>query len=62
MDVRELRELNKNAMRVFGEAVHQYPDVAQAVHLYFTQVVQCIVIEIKCIVDLYLVDICSIIF
>ena len=38
MDVRELREMNKNAMRVFGEVVHQYPDVAQAVTLYFTQV------------------------
>ena len=37
MNVRELRELNKNAMRVFGDVIHQYPDVSQAVQLYFNQ-------------------------
>lgn len=36
-EVRELRDLNKNAMKYFGEVIQQYPDVAQAVHLYFTQ-------------------------
>ena len=37
MNVRELRELNRNAMRVFGDVIHQYPDVSQAVTLYFHQ-------------------------
>ena len=37
-DVRELREMNKQASRMMGEVVGQHPDVAPSVHLYFTQV------------------------
>jgi hypothetical protein len=37
-DVRELREMNKQGQRMIGEVVHQYPEISQAVHLYFTQV------------------------
>ena len=36
-EVRELREFNKNVTKQIGESVHQNPDMAQAVHLYFSQ-------------------------
>lgn len=38
MDVRLRREFNKNATKMIGEVVHQYPDLAQAVQMYFSQV------------------------
>ena len=36
-EVRELREFNKNVTKQIGESVQQNPDIAQAVHLYFSQ-------------------------
>jgi len=36
-EVRELREINRNGLKIIGEVVQQYPDIAQAVHLYFSQ-------------------------
>ncbi len=36
-DVREMRVFNKDITKQIGEAVHQNPDIAQAVHLYFSQ-------------------------
>ena len=36
-DVRDLRELNKGAVRQIGEVVHQFPDTSPAVQLYFNQ-------------------------
>ena len=38
MELRELREFNKNSIKQIGEVTHQNPDIAQAVHLYFSQV------------------------
>ncbi|XP_013414029.1 coiled-coil domain-containing protein 39-like, partial [Lingula anatina] len=37
MDIREMREFNKMAMKQVGEVTSPYPDLAQAVNLYFTQ-------------------------
>lgn len=37
MDLRELKEFNKNAMRNVGDIVSQYPDMAQIIHMYFQQ-------------------------
>ncbi|XP_059163653.1 coiled-coil domain-containing protein 39-like [Physella acuta] len=36
-EVRELREFNKKVMKMVGEAVATYPDMSEAVTLYFTQ-------------------------
>lgn len=36
-EVRELREMNKTAIKQIGEVVHQHPDLRQAVALYFNQ-------------------------
>lgn len=36
-EVRELREMNRQGLKMVGEVVQQYPEVMQAVHLYFTQ-------------------------
>ena len=33
-----MREFNKNVNKQISEAVQQNPDIAQAVHLYFSQV------------------------
>ena len=37
MDLRELREFNKNALKSIGEVVSQYPDMSQVVNMYFQQ-------------------------
>lgn len=37
MELREMREFNKLTMKQVGEVVNQYPDLSQAVNLYFTQ-------------------------
>ncbi|KAH9509024.1 Coiled-coil domain-containing protein 39, partial [Bulinus truncatus] len=36
-EVRELREFNKNVVKMVGEAATTYPEMAEAVTLYFTQ-------------------------
>jgi hypothetical protein len=36
-EVRELREMNKTAVKQIGEVVQQHPDLRQAVALYFNQ-------------------------
>ncbi|KAK2144272.1 hypothetical protein LSH36_772g01071 [Paralvinella palmiformis] len=36
-EVRELREMNRQGLKMVGEVGQQYPEVMQAVHLYFTQ-------------------------
>ena len=36
--VREMREFNKSITKYVGEVVQEYPDLAEAVHLYFSQV------------------------
>ena len=33
-----MREFNKTITKQVGEVVHNFPDLAQAVHLYFSQV------------------------
>ena len=37
VDLRELREFNKNALKSIGEVVSQYPDMSQVVNMYFQQ-------------------------
>ncbi|XP_067948183.1 coiled-coil domain-containing protein 39-like [Watersipora subatra] len=37
MDLRELREFNKTALKSIGEVVSQYPDMSQVVNMYFQQ-------------------------
>jgi len=36
--VREMREFNKGVMQQIGEATQVHPDLAEAVHMYFSQV------------------------
>ncbi|CAH1781534.1 unnamed protein product [Owenia fusiformis] len=36
-ELREMRDFNKNAIKMFGDVTQQNPDLAQIVHLYFTQ-------------------------
>ena len=37
-EIREMREFNKNINKQISEAIQHNPDIAQAVHLYFSQV------------------------
>lgn len=37
MDLRELRDFNKSAMKSVGDVVAQYPDMSQVVNMYFQQ-------------------------
>ena len=37
MDLRELRDFNKTAMKSIGDVVAQYPDMSQVVNMYFQQ-------------------------
>lgn len=37
MDLRELRDFNSRIMKQMGEVVHNYPDIAPAVQMYFSQ-------------------------
>ena len=37
IDLRELRDFNNSIMKQLGEVLHNHPDIAPAVHLYFTQ-------------------------
>ena len=37
-DLRELREFNKNMMKLMGEVIHTYPDITPSAHMLFSQV------------------------
>ena len=37
-DVREMREFNKTVTKLVGEAAAHYPEMEEAVSMYFTQV------------------------
>ena len=37
IDLRELRDFNTSIMKQIGGVVHDNPEIAAAVHLYFTQ-------------------------
>lgn len=37
MDLRELREFNTHTMKQMGEVLHNYPDLAPSVQIYFSQ-------------------------
>merc|ERR1712079_883217 len=37
MDLRELREFNNRTMKQMGEIIHNYPDIAPQVQMFFSQ-------------------------
>ena len=37
-EVRVMRDLNQQALKLVADAVRQYPDIGAATHLYFSQV------------------------
>ena len=37
IDLREMRDFNTSIMKQIGEVVHNHPDIANAVNLYFSQ-------------------------
>ncbi len=51
-EIRELRDLQKQVMKLMGEALQNHSDIAQSVNVYFTQVN---IMNIKCIVHVHLV-------
>ncbi|XP_071508551.1 coiled-coil domain-containing protein 39-like [Diadema antillarum] len=36
-ELRELREFNKNVLKLMGEVIHSYPDIAPTAHMLFSQ-------------------------